>query len=116
MPELVLAVAAVVYGVALVRMIRDSMEKFKGSDEMKNKQIIACNKTATIFMFFSGTFLLQAVIDTIAGVAPKLYYSSFKIVEGVPPVAPFDLSHALCSVIVNIIIISIVVKYEEVRV
>ena len=46
-PELLLAMAAVIYGVGLVRMIQNSMNLFKASDEMRNKQIVACHKTGS---------------------------------------------------------------------
>ena len=99
-PELVLAISAVIYGVALVRMIKDSMARFTGPETLQKKQLIACKKTSVLFVVFSGTFLLQATIDAIAGVAPDVYYT-----EVAPLVASLDLMHAFCSVMVNVIII-----------
>jgi hypothetical protein len=112
-PELMLSVSAVVYGTLLIKMIRNSMQKFSGSEETKQRQLVACRKTALIFVVFSGTFFLQSVLDIIAGVAPDLYYTEIRH-NGIIPVAPMDLSHATCSVMVNLIIIFVVVKYEEV--
>jgi hypothetical protein len=112
-PEFILAISACVYGVLLIRLIRHSMKAYSHSEEMRRKQIQACWKTALIFVIFSGTFLLQAILDVIAGFNPRLYYKPVGI-DGIIPVAPLDLAHATASVMVNIIIISVVVKYEEV--
>jgi len=110
-PELMLSISAVVYGIMLIRMIRASMAKFEGSEDMKHRQLVACRKTALIFVVFSMTFLLQAILDAVAGIDPKLYYST---AGDTLPVAPMDLAHATASVVVNLIIIFVVVKYEEV--
>merc|ERR1711988_961251 len=80
--------------------------------DLKHRQLVACRKTAGIFVTFAFTFMCQALLDTAAGVKPEWYYYRGK--GGTLPVAPLDLSHAACSVFTNIIIIFVVVKYEEV--
>jgi len=112
-PELVLAITATVYGMLLIQMIRTSMKKFSGSEEHKRRQLTACRKTAGIFVTFAVTFILQATLDLIAGAKPSWYYYQ-GTGEDVLPVAPADLTHAACSVFTNVIIIFVVVKYEEI--
>lgn len=111
-PELSLAILATIYGLLLVRMIKRSIKAFGAASDAKKRQLMACQRTMVIFITFALAFLIQAGLDTLAGVGPDWYY--WRGNGGLLPVAPLDLTYAICSVVTNFIILFVLVKYEEV--
>jgi len=118
-PEVTLALGAVVYGSILIFRISESMKTFGKSadDAQKKKQVTACYKTACIMIGFAVLFLCQATIEIIAGWAPDWYFHKVLIGgEAAYAMSPINAAYALCSLLTCLIIVFVTVRLEEVKI
>ena len=111
-PELLIGVAALFYGTKLIMLIRRSMSEFSSDDTLqKQRQLVACRNTALIAIAFSLLFSLSAALDLLSAWNSADYFAPSNALGGQ---APLDLLHELSTILTNIIIVFVVVKYEEV--
>jgi len=114
-PEIILAVAALIYGSILIGKINDSMRKFASRESDQKVQLKAVQKTALIMAVFAFTYLCQGGLDFMVGWFPSVYDIKVKIGDTeLYAVSPIEASHALCSLVCSTIIVFVTVKYEEI--
>jgi len=121
MPALLLATAALVYGIKLTHKISVTLKNLGTSKtaEEKRPQIVACYKIGAVMIIFALMFLCQATIDLIAGWFPKWYFEDLKLrINGKETYAlsPMNLVHSCCSLCTSTIIIFVVVKIDEFKI